>query len=82
MRTEEEMREKTPDSKDLPLFETSFHGNTSTSVLNDAYGTSSFKGELAAAIKARSQSSQLDGVANSNHTSNGTKSGNSRQREE
>ena len=83
MRTEEEMREKTPDSKDIPLFETSFVGhNNSTSVLNDAYGTSSFKGELAAAIKARSQSSQLDGVANSNHTSNGTRNGNSRLREE
>ena len=81
------MREKTPDSKDIPLFETSFIGNgnkSSTTVLNDAYGTLTFKGELAAALKARSQSSQLDGVANSDHTGNGTqKNGNDiRAREE
>ena len=70
------MREKTPDSKDIPLFETSFVGNGnrgSTSVLNDAYGTSSFKGELAAAIKARSQSSQLDAAtSDQGPTGNGT----------
>lgn len=73
--TEEDMREKTPDSKDIPLFETSFVGNGnrgSTSVLNDAYGTSSFKGELAAVIKARS-SSQLDAATSDRGpTGNGT----------
>ena len=66
VRSEDDMREKTPDSKEAPLFETSFIGNgnrSSTIRLNDAYGTSSFKSQLEAAIKARSQSSQLDGVA-------------------
>ena len=80
------MREKTPDSKDIPLFETSFVGNGnqgSTTVLNDAYGTLSFKGELAAKLKARSQSSQLDAVPGSEQNGNGTRgNGNHRAREE
>lgn len=50
------MREKTPDSKDLPIFETSFVGKGSTTVLNEPHGTTlTFKGELAAALKARTQ---------------------------
>ena len=73
VKQEEDMREKTPDSKDVQIVETSFatNGNRgSTSVLNEAYGTSSFKGELARAVKIRSQGSQLD-VAGTEPASNG-----------
>ena len=75
------MREKTPDSiKDLPLFETSFIGKGSTTVINDPYCTTTltFKGELAAALKARHQ--QAEGVANGDHSQGSH--GNLRDREE
>ena len=73
------MREKTPDSKDIPLFETSFVGKGSTTILNDPFATTlTFKGELAAAIQARSQKGES--VANGDH-SHGSQ-GNLRDREE
>ena len=63
------MREKTPDSKDLPIFETSFVGKDSTSILNEPHTTTiTFKGELAAALKARQQK---DTVANGDHSPQG-----------
>jgi hypothetical protein len=67
VRTDEEMREKTPDSKDLPIFETSFLGNDSTTVFNEPLGTTlTFKGELAAALKARTKKGDPS-VANGDH---------------
>ena len=67
VRTDEEMREKTPDSKDLPIFETSFVGNDSTTVFNEPLGTTlTFKGELAATLKARTKKGDPS-VANGDH---------------
>lgn len=90
VRTDDEIREKTPDSKDLPFYETSFVGKGSTTILNDTSSTTfgggitTFKGELAAAIKARSQSaSQLQGgVVNGNGSDDKQTNGNPRAREE